>query len=114
MHDTGKRHARLGPVGRSWTVLRCSIGLSPTPRMASYLDHGRLAANELAEAGAEPLVVAYARHHHGRRPDGIPAEDWELLVSVDRAFFPGPLSVKRRGQRPRLARLPPYDGAGSR
>ena len=110
LHDTGKRHARLGPLRRSWTVLRCSIGLAPTPRMAYYLEHGRLGADELAAASAEPLVVAYTRHHHGERPDGINAEDWALLAAADRAFPAGPSLLTRRSQRPRPARLPPYDG----
>lgn len=110
LHDTGKRHARLGPVGRSWAMLGYSIGPAPTPRMVSYLEHGRIGADELATAGAEPLVVAYTRHHHGERPDGICAEDWEVLEAADRAFLAGPPSLTRRSQRPRPARLPPYDG----
>ena len=114
LHDTGKRHARLGPVGRSWAVLRRAAGLAPTPRIASYLDHGKLGAYELAAAGAEPLVVAYTRHHHGERPDGIRSEDWDVLQDADRAFLAGPPSLANRSQRPRLARLPPYDGVSER
>ena len=109
LHDIGKRHARLGPFGRSWAVLRRRIGLEPTSRMAYYLAHGRIGADELAAAGAEPLVVSYTRHHHGGRPEVIGAEDWDVLAAADRAFPMGPpLPISRR-QGPRSARLPSYD-----
>ncbi len=85
LHDAGKRRVRLGAAGRVWTELRAGLGLPPTERGAAYLDHGRLGAEELAAAGAEPLVSAYARSHHGRRPDEISEEDWAVLQAADRA-----------------------------
>ncbi|MXZ07277.1 MAG: hypothetical protein F4Y75_07235 [Acidimicrobiia bacterium] len=85
LHDIGKRHARLGPIGRSLATLLGQFGWTPSTRYATYLDHGPIAARELEEAGAEPLVVEYARHHHGERPNLISPEDWELLQTADRA-----------------------------
>jgi len=85
LHDIGKRHARLGPIGRSLATLLGQFGGTPSTRYATYLDHGPIAARELAEAGVESLVIEYARHHHGERPDLISPEDWELLQTADRA-----------------------------
>ena len=109
LHDIGKRHARLGAPGRSWVAVCSVMGLPLSARMAGYLDHGRSAAGELSAAGAEALVVAYALHHHGRRPDGISAEDWEVLEKADRARLPVPAPI-RRLQRPRTTRSRTYDG----
>lgn len=83
LHDIGKRHARLGAVGRVIASIAIRLRLPLTPRLALYRDHGPVAAGELA--GLEPLVVEFARHHHSARPASIPAPDWELLVGADRA-----------------------------
>ncbi len=83
LHDAGKRHARLGPIGRS---VATALGLVRAPvsgRLRAYLDHGPVGARELQAAGAERLVVDYTRHHHGRRPDGITPADWDLLDAAD-------------------------------
>ena len=109
LHDIGKRHTRLGVVGRAWAVIGTALRLPPSARVARYLDHGRLAAEELAAGDAEPLVVAYALHHHGRRPEEIAAEDWKVLQAADRARLPAVSSARRRRQRPRLSRPPTYD-----
>jgi len=85
LHDVGKGMVRLGVVGR---VLATGLSLLrlPTPgRFGAYLAHGQSGADQLAAAGAEPLVVAYTRHHHESRPPAVPAEDWELLAAADRA-----------------------------
>ena len=110
LHDIGKRHARLGTAGRSWAVVRSAMGRRPSTRAATYLNHGTLGSDELAAGGAEPLAVAYALHHHGNRPDGIPPEDWAVLDAADRASFPAMLPVIRPRQRPRPARSATYDG----
>lgn len=109
LHDIGKRHARLGAVGRAWAVVRSAMGLSPSVRVADYLDHGRLAGEELAAGGAEPLVVTYAHHHHGQRPEEVSPEDWEVLTAADRARFPSVPLTRRRLQRPRPSRRSTYD-----
>ena len=89
LHDVGKRSARLGPVGRSAATILGRLGLVGPPRFAAYLDHGRIAAQELDRAGAEPLVVAFALHHHRERPEEISREDWDLLQAADRAVLRG-------------------------
>jgi hypothetical protein len=84
LHDTGKRFARLGIVARSWASLLRLAGKSGRGRVAAYLDHGPLAAAELEAAGAEALVVDFARSHHGERPASISVDDWALLDEADR------------------------------
>jgi hypothetical protein len=51
----------------------------------SYLEHGQAGALELDILGAEPIVVDFARHHHGGRPDSISEDDWTLLQAADHA-----------------------------
>lgn len=82
LHDVGKRHASLGPLGRVCASLAIRLHLPLTARMALYRDHGVTAAAELA--GGPTAVVEFARHHHGRRPDTLPADEWEILVAADR------------------------------
>jgi hypothetical protein len=85
LHDVGKRQAGLGPVGRSLATAWSKLGGAPRGRWRRYLDHGPAAAAELERLGAEPLVVDFARHHHGTRPESIPPAAWEILVRADRA-----------------------------
>ena len=87
LHDVGKRSARLGPVGRTLATILDRLGIAGTVRFDLYLDHGGIAARELARAGAEPLVVAFTRHHHRERPEEISHEDWDLLQAADRAVL---------------------------
>lgn len=83
LHDIGKRHARLGPLGRVMATLSLRLRLPLPPRLALYHDHGPLAAAEMS--GEETVVVEFARHHHGDRPVSIPADEWESLQAADRA-----------------------------
>lgn len=83
LHDVGKRHAGLGPVARSGASIAIRLGWPLPPRWRLYRDHGALSAAELA--GAEEVVVEFARHHHGNRPDTIPRSDWDLLLQADAA-----------------------------
>lgn len=87
LHDVGKRRARLGPMGRSLATVLGRLGIGGPARFVDYLDHGRIAGRQLDRAGAEPLVVAFALHHHGERPEEIPREDWDLLQAADRAVL---------------------------
>ena len=84
LHDVGKRHARLGIVGRSVASAVRMLGGSGRGRLAMYLDHGPVAAAELEAAGADEVIVAYARYHHEGPPSGFPADDWTLLDQADR------------------------------
>lgn len=83
LHDIGKRHSRLGLIGRSLASLWSKLGGQGRGRWALYLDHGRLGAEELAGSGAEQVVVDFARSHHGSRPASISQADWEVLVGAD-------------------------------
>lgn len=83
LHDVGKRHARLGPIGRVIASIAIRFRLPLTPRLALYRDHGALAAAEFADQ--DPLLVDFARHHHSSRPDSIEPADWEILQAADQA-----------------------------
>jgi len=83
LHDVGKRHARLGIFGRSAASTLAKLRLHPPGRLAEYLDHGRLGANDLDEAECEAVVTGFARHHHDLRPDSISRADWALLELAD-------------------------------
>lgn len=84
LHDIGKRHAGLGLIGRVLVSAAAKLSLPLGRRGLLYLDHGELAAAELTALGAEPLVVEFARDHHGERPATIPPQDWTMLVRADR------------------------------
>lgn len=83
LHDIGKRHSRLGPVGRSVATVLMLARLPMTRRMRRYVDHGELGAVDLERAGAPALVVGFARHHQWGRPHGFPAPDWQTLRAAD-------------------------------
>lgn len=83
LHDIGKRHARLGIVGRTIASLAIKMSLPLTARMTTYRDHGIVGAKDLAGAGAAPLVVDFALHHHGAKPPSIDVAVWDLLVRAD-------------------------------
>jgi putative nucleotidyltransferase with HDIG domain len=85
LHDIGKRHSRLGALTRSLVSAWVKLGGKAWGRGASYLDHGSIGAAELEAAGAESLVVEFARHHHRSRPAMIDEGDWQLLRESDRA-----------------------------
>lgn len=85
LHDVGKRHARLGVLGRSVASLMILAGLPLTTRMEVYRDHGIAAARELGELSAPSLVVDFALHHHGKRPPTIAPDRWDVLIDADRA-----------------------------
>lgn len=83
LHDVGKGAERLSVPGRVAAAALSLLHL-PTPgRLGAYLAHSVLGADALQAAGAEPLVVDYARHHHGRRPPSAAPADWDLLARAD-------------------------------
>lgn len=83
MHDIGKRHSGLGVIGRTLATLFALLRVPAPGRLGTYLDHARLGADDLAAAGAEPMVVAYARHQDGDRPEAIPTAVWRVLKAAD-------------------------------
>lgn len=83
LHDVGKRHARLGAVGRSVASVLMILGLPLTRRMEQYRDHGRIGSDELAAIACPAVVVDFARDHHGNRPDSIDELTWIALQAAD-------------------------------
>lgn len=83
LHDIGKRHARLGPLGRSAASVAIRLHLPLPPAWRLYRDHGPVSAAELA--GAEDVVTDFARHHHEERPPSITVDDWDILIRADAA-----------------------------
>ena len=84
LHDVGKRHARLGTLRRSLVTALALVRLPVGRRGRAYLDHAAAGAAELEALGCEPLVVAFARHHHAPCPAGVPDADWSVLAAADR------------------------------
>ncbi len=87
LHDVGKRHTRLGVIGRSLATIAHLLGLPLAGRLRRYMEHGPLGAADLADLGVEPAVEAFARFHHqappARLPDDLTAADWAILVDAD-------------------------------
>lgn len=83
LHDVGKRHARLGVIGRSFASVAIKARLPLTSRWRLYRDHGRIGSKELEAVGSDSLVVEFAHHHHGTRPPGIPEHTWTILQLAD-------------------------------
>jgi len=86
LHDVGKRHARLGPIGRSVATVAAGLRIPVGGRLEAYNAHDSVGALELAAAGAEAGVVEFARHHHGTRPESIAADDWAILIDADHRY----------------------------
>jgi putative nucleotidyltransferase with HDIG domain len=84
LHDVGKQASGLGVWGRSLASALAKLHLPTGRRLRTYLDHGPVGAMMLEATGAEEIVVDFARSHHGRRPESIPEQDWELLRRADR------------------------------
>jgi hypothetical protein len=85
MHDVGKRHARLGVMGRSVASVMILLRLPLTERVIRYRDHGRNGARELTELGAPSLAIEFALHHQGERPQTIESRLWQVLIAADQA-----------------------------
>jgi putative nucleotidyltransferase with HDIG domain len=88
LHDVGKRHSRLGIIGRSVASVLILLRLPLAERMQAYRDHGMVAAAELAGLSVPSLVVDFAMHHHGERPPTVDAVDWDVLVAADEPAMP--------------------------
>ena len=84
LHDIGKRHARLGLVGRALASVAIRLRVPLWERARIYRDHGPVGSEELSGWGAEPLVVEFARNHHGARPPSIEKAVWEVLCETDK------------------------------
>ncbi len=85
LHDIGKRHARLGLMGRALASVAIRLRLPLWGRIRTYRNHGPIGSRELQEWGAESLVVEFARAHHGSRPPQIEPKVWKALCESDKA-----------------------------
>lgn len=83
LHDIGKRHARLGIVGRSVASVMILLRLPLRGRLATYRDHDLIGARELVALRAPSVAIDFALHHHRGRPATIDPETWDLLVRAD-------------------------------
>ncbi|OFW66741.1 MAG: hypothetical protein A2Z12_09030 [Actinobacteria bacterium RBG_16_68_21] len=83
LHDVGKRHSRTGTAARTVASVLAILHLPRNGKLRTYLEHGRLGGADLEAAGSPPIVVAFAEHHHGPRPQDVPAEAWALLCAAD-------------------------------
>ena len=95
MHDVGKRHARLGVLGRSVASVLILAGLPLSERMIAYRDHGILGARDLAAAGAPSMAIEFAMYHHGPRPLTFDEHTWEVLEQADQPQRSGPDANRR-------------------
>ena len=84
LHDIGKRHARLGLLGRVFASVAIRLHLPLWPRARTYRDHGPIGSQELSDWGAESLVVEFARTHHASRPPQIEPAVWQALRESDK------------------------------
>jgi len=97
LHDVGKIHAGLGPVGRARATVRIALlgrdrvrsdvaRSEWTRRVALYADHPGLGAADLRARGARPRVAAWAAvHHDASRWDesGFGTDDTAALHAAD-------------------------------
>lgn len=78
LHDVGKRHSRLGPIGRSLATTAQALRMPRPPRWQEYLEHDAIGAADLELAGAGSLAIAFALG----RQTGDP-EVWATLAAAD-------------------------------
>ena len=75
LHDVGKVESGLGTFARVWVTLAAmAVGRSRVPgrRARLYVDHDKIGASLLGNAGSHPLTVAWAREHH------LPDDRWTV------------------------------------
>lgn len=86
LHDVGKRHSRLGPLGRSLATVADALHLPMPMRWRSYRNHGALGARDLHAIGADALAIAFAGGEEGADPATLAllraADDGVLKASV--------------------------------
>ena len=85
LHDSGKLDSGLGTFARvAATLWAGTLGrrraAAGSGRVARYLRHDELGAAALADAGADPLTVAWARQHHR------PAAEWTVPAPLAAAL----------------------------
>lgn len=87
LHDVGKIEADIGTFSRVGATAagllaghhraqRWAAGRGPLRRVGQYLDHARIGAELLAQAGSDPLTVSWAAEHH------LPPERWHVPTRI--------------------------------
>lgn len=87
LHDVGKVEARLGAFGRAAATVAAGLGARSRAdswcsrrgirgRFGRYLVHDRIGAELLADAGSDPLTVAWAAEHH------LESSQWSLPAKL--------------------------------
>ena len=84
LHDVGKRHCDVGPIGRSLATVFDAVHLPMPDGWRRYRDHGALGAADLEAIGASTLAVSFARGDIAPA-DGIDEDVWNVLVAADDA-----------------------------
>ena len=73
LHDVGKIESGLGTFGRVGATVLGSVARTRWKgRVGAYLRHDEHGAQLLADAGSDPLTVAWTREHH------LPPEEWTV------------------------------------
>jgi hypothetical protein len=73
LHDVGKIESGLGTFARVGATLLGALSRTRWKgRVGTYLRHDEVGARLLAEAGSDPLTVAWAREHH------LPPSRWTV------------------------------------
>ena len=82
LHDVGKVRSGLGLWGRTAvTVAAMAVGRDRLAGAArAYVEHDRIGAEMLSEAGSHPVTVAWAAEHH------LPEARWSIDRQVGRAL----------------------------
>jgi hypothetical protein len=83
LHDVGKRHRRIGVVGRSLATVLGHLGLPMTDAMRGYWDHARIGADDLRAVGSEGFIVEFAELHAGGVPSDAVDPRWPILIEAD-------------------------------
>lgn len=101
LHDVGKRHSRLGIIGRSVASALILTHLPLPTRMETYRNHGLVGARELGDLEVPSLVIDFALHHHGARPPTIDPKTWDVLIAADQPPKATSAALARISSRPR-------------
>lgn len=80
LHDVGKVESGLGTFARVGATLLGGVRRDWGGRLGAYLRHDAIGAELLAEAGSDPLTVAWAREHH------LPEDRWTVPLEAGRAL----------------------------
>ena len=83
LHDVGKRHARIGALGRSLATMAELAHIPLRGRWAVYRSHSDLGAADLESVGEDEFVVEFTRLHPGPAPAGVLAERWDAVARAD-------------------------------